>query len=209
MRIEKAVPFQAGSGGASADAAAALVGLAAMQGIDSSDAALEAVARHLGTDVAFFLHGGCAYLEGVGDTFIHDLRPMKKAVALIKPEGGVLTAQAYATFDANPQPVPAELASAVKEAADADEVPLFNNLAPAAEKLMPQLAEVRAWLSGFEGVRSELLCGSGACTFAVCDDFAAACAVVAAACKQGWWARATSFGSARAMAVGSSTGGIA
>ena len=38
-------------------------------------------------------------------------------------------------------------------------------------------------------------------SFAVCDDFATACRVVADARKKGLWARATSFGSARAMIV--------
>ena len=66
---------------------------------------------------------------------------------------------------------------------------------------MPQLAEIRTWLVAQPGVGGALLCGSGATTFALCDDFANACDIVAAARKQGLWARATSFGSARAMMV--------
>lgn len=203
VRIEKVIPFQAGLGGASADAAAALVGFAGLIGPDAADpAVLEATARELGADVAFFLHGGCAYLQGVGDEFVHGLEPLKGSVALVKPAGGVSTAQAYDAFDASPQPVPADLAAQAAQATRADEVPLFNNLAPAAQGLMPALGEVEAWLKGAPGVQGSLLCGSGACSFALCEDFAAACAVVGEARKRGWWARATSFSSARAMAVG-------
>lgn len=98
-------------------------------------------------------------------------------------------------------PVPAEFAANIRAAEVADDVKLFNNLAPASESIMLQLADVRQWLTGQQGVAGALLCGSGATTFAVCDDFATACRVVSEARKQGWWARATSFGSIRIMAV--------
>lgn len=201
IRIEKNIPAQGGLGGGSSDAAAALVGAARLWGIDPADSAIEQVARQLGSDVAFFLHGGCSCYEGTGDVFVRALEPSKRAIALVKPVGGVSTAEAYRAFDAQPQPIPPELAAQVKTAMVADDIMLFNNLAPASEALMPQLADIRTWLLSQPGVASALLCGSGATTFAVCDDFARACQVVAEARKQGWWARATSFGSARALIV--------
>ena len=201
IRIEKSIPAQGGLGGGSSDAAAALVGAAQLWGLDSDDPAIEEVARQLGSDVAFFLHGGCSYYEGTGDVFVRALQPSKRALALVKPEGGVSTAEAYRTFDAAPQPVPADLALKAREAASADDIALFNNLASASEQIMPELADIRQWLSDQRGVVNALLCGSGATTFAVCDDFSAACRVVADARKRGLWARATSFGSARVMAV--------
>ena len=206
IRIEKNIPAQGGLGGGSSDAAAALLGAAQLWGVDPADPAIEATARQLGSDVAFFLHGGCSCYEGTGDAFVRALKPSKRAIALVKPEGGVSTAEAYRTFDAQPQPVPADLAAQVHTASTADAIPLFNNLAPASEVLMPQLADIRAWLLAQPGVDSALLCGSGATTFAVCDGFARACQVVADARKQGWWARATSFGSARALVVSTGEG---
>lgn len=203
IRIEKSIPAQGGLGGGSSNAAAALLGAAALWGLALDDPAIEQVARTLGSDVAFFLHGGCSYYEGTGERFIRALQPSKRAVALVKPEGGVSTAEAYRTFDADPQIIPDEIAHAVSKAVTADDVTLFNNLAPASEKLMPKLGEVRQWLNDQPGVRGVLLCGSGATTFAVCDDFACACAVVAEARRLGYWARSTSFGSLRAMQVSS------
>ena len=201
IRIEKNVPAQGGLGGGSSDAAAALLGAAHLWGVAPDDPAVEETARQLGSDVAFFLHGGCSYYEGTGDEFVHALEPSKRAVALVKPEGGVSTAAAYRTFDESPQPVPEGLADQVRAAATADEIALFYNLAPASEALMPELADIRRWLVAQPGLQDALLCGSGATSFAVCDDFAVACNVVAAARKRGWWARATSFGSIRAMTV--------
>ena len=193
-------------GGGSSDAAAALVGAARLWGIDPNDPAIEQTARQLGSDVAFFLHGGCSCYEGTGDVFIRAVEPSKRSVALVKPEGGVSTAEAYRAFDAQPQPIPDELADQVRAVAAADDITLFNNLAAASEALMPQLADIRTWLLAQSGVESALLCGSGATTFAVCDSFAQACQVVADARKKGLWARATSFGSARVLVVSTGDG---
>ena len=206
IRIEKNIPAQGGLGGGSSDAAAALVGAARLWGIDQNDPAIEQTARQIGSDVAFFLHGGCSCYEGTGDVFIRAVEPSKRSVALVKPEGGVSTAEAYRAFDAQPQPIPDELADQVRAVAAADDITLFNNLAAASEALMPQLADIRTWLLAQSGVESALLCGSGATTFAVCDSFAQACQVVADARKKGLWARATSFGSARVLVVSTGDG---
>ena len=203
IRIEKNIPAQGGLGGGSSNAAAALVGAARLWGLDDDDPAIERAARSLGSDVAFFLHGGCSYYEGTGELFVRSLEPSKQAVALVKPEGGVSTAEAYRTFDAQPVTVDPALAERMHAARNAADVVPYNNLAPASEELMPQLGEIRRWLLEQPGVENALLCGSGATTFAVCGSFSDACAVVAAARKQGLWARATSFGSLRVLVVSS------
>ena len=198
IRIEKNIPAQAGLGGGSSDAAAVLAGLSRLWGIDPADEALEAAARALGADVAFFLRGGCAYLDGVGDRFSHALAPRHETVILVKPEGGVSTAAAYAAFDAAPIAVDAAAAAHVREIRNAGEIALFNNLAPAAETLMPELGEIRRWLEAQPGVREALLSGSGSATFAICASFDDACRIAAAARARGLWARTTAFSPIRA-----------
>ena len=201
IRIEKSIPAQAGLGGGSTDAAAALIGAASLWGLSPTNPAIEESARQLGADVAFFLHGGCAYLEGTGDTFVRSLIPSKRSIVLVKPNCGVSTAEAYRTFDAQPAYASDEYAGIVQTAPAADDVPLFNNLELAANTLVPQLGEVKEWLISQDDISDALLCGSGSCTFALCDSFADACRVVAEARRRGLWARATSFGSAKAMAI--------
>lgn len=202
IRIEKNIPAQAGLGGGSSDAAAALVGAAHLWNVPADDPRIEQVARRIGADVAFFLRGGCAYLEGAGDEFVHALVPSRQALALVKPAGGVSTAEAYRRFDEHPAYASADLAARVSAADQAADVALYNNLAPASEALMPELAEVRAWLDAQPQTQGVLLCGSGATTFALCDDFAAATVVATEARKRGWWSRATSLAPLRAAAVG-------
>lgn len=201
MRIEKAIPFEAGLAGGSSDAAAALVTGAQWWGIASDDPVLTDVAHGLGSDIAFFLHGGCALLEGKGDTLVRRLDPMSAPAVLVKPPVGVPTPQAYAAFDADPAPVPPELLEAASAATEALDVPLVNNLTAAADAVAPELAEVAAWLAvqpAVGGSERVLLCGSGATTLALTGTFAEACAIAAEAQRRGWWGRATTFSGLRA-----------
>lgn len=198
VRLEKNIPHQGGLGGGSSNAAAALLGLAKLWGLDENDPAIEKVARALGADVAFFLHGGCALFDGAGENFVHGLESRKDAVLLVKPKGGVSTAAAYAAFDESPAEIDPQLLDAALKAERAADVPLFNNLTAAAESLMPELAEIRAWALEQEGVKDVLLCGSGATTCVLVEDFGTACGLVSAAQLKGWWARATMFSSLKA-----------
>lgn len=195
IRLEKNIPHQGGLGGGSADAAAVLVGLGHFWGHQIGEGDLAEVAGKLGADVAFFLTGGCAQFEGVGEKFVRTLIPRKSAVVLIKPDAGVSTPAAYEAFDRNPIAVPEVLLRGLAMADAAEKVPLFNNLAPVAEGICPELAQVREWALQQEGVEDVMLCGSGATTFAVVKDFGAACKIAADAQLQGWWSRATMFSS--------------
>ncbi|WP_283170205.1 4-(cytidine 5'-diphospho)-2-C-methyl-D-erythritol kinase [Curtanaerobium respiraculi] len=198
ITIEKHIPHQTGLGGGSADAAAALLGAADLWGIPATDPMLAEAARALGADVLFFLKGGCAALGGRGDEFAGTLTPRHDSVVIIRPEGGVSTAQAYATFDNDPAfPTPGETEAILAHTA-ASEVALSNNLAAPAEKILPELADIRAFARAIDGVTDVLLCGSGSGTLAVCKDMKTAQALSAAARQKGWWARTTSFSSIRA-----------
>ena len=161
LRIEKHIPAEGGLGGGSSNAAAVLVGLASQWGVSPGDARVVATAQALGADVAFFLQGGCAQLDGAGEVLQRTLEPSRKAVVLVKPAGGVSTAAAYRAFDETPAPVSPALLQAAAAAASADAVPLANNLAPAAESLLSELVGVRAWLADQVGAENVLLCGSG------------------------------------------------
>lgn len=201
IRLEKHIPHQAGLGGGSSDAAAALLGAARLWNVASDDPALERVARHLGSDVAFFLHGGCACFEGTGDRFDHTLDPMKQSMVIVKPNAGVSTAAAYRTLDENPQAIDNALLEKARNAACAADVVPFNNLAAASERLLPELKDIRIWMQSQPGVKEALLCGSGSATFAVVDGLDDACRLAAAAQAKGWWARSSSFASLRATVI--------
>lgn len=199
--IEKHIPYQAGLGGGSSDAASALVGAANLWGIPVDSEVVQETAQQLGADVHFFVHGGCVVLDGRGDRVVRALEPRRDSVVLIRPAAGVSTAEAYRTFDADPQLPDAALMQQVDAAATAADVPLFNNLEAPATALLAELADIRSFAQAGDGVREVLLCGSGSATFAVCDDYTCAQALSAAAQSRGYWARATSFSGIRAAVL--------
>jgi len=63
----KGIPAAAGLGGASSDAAAALLAGRKLWGEDLSDYQLHELGARLGSDVPFFLRGGCAVGRGRGE----------------------------------------------------------------------------------------------------------------------------------------------
>ncbi len=66
VKVVKRIPAQAGLGGGSSDAAAALVGLSRVWKLDDRLEALQPIAAGLGADVPFFLIGGTALGLGRG-----------------------------------------------------------------------------------------------------------------------------------------------
>lgn len=201
VRIEKHIPYEAGLGGGSSDAAAALVGAAKLWDLDPEAPEIFEAAAELGADVAFFLYGGCACLTGTGEVFDHALTPMKKTAVLVKPGGGVSTSAAYAAFDEEPVVIDESIQQAALAADRAEEVPLRNNLVAASESLLPELGEVLVWIASQEGVEGSLMSGSGSSAFALCATFEDACRIVGAARNRGWWARTTAFSPARAAVI--------
>lgn len=100
VRLHKRIPLQAGLGGGSADAAAALVGLAHAWRVPLKPAQLTDVAATLGADVPFFLSGGTALGLGRGDE-VYPLADLPRHwIVLLVPGFGVSTADAYGWYDA-------------------------------------------------------------------------------------------------------------
>ncbi len=65
--VDKRIPLVSGLSGDSSDAAAVLLGLNKLWGLGLSAPELVELAPQLGSDVAFFLYGGTALLEGRGE----------------------------------------------------------------------------------------------------------------------------------------------
>lgn len=98
IRLHKHIPFGAGLGGGSSDAAFTLKMLNQMFALGLSPAALEQRAAQLGADCPFFIHNQPAYATGIGDR----LQPIAldlsayRIVIEIPPAEHVSTREAYA-----------------------------------------------------------------------------------------------------------------
>lgn len=207
IAIEKRIPAGGGLGGASADAAAVLTGMAALWGIDAQAHELVEVARSLGADVPFFLGGGAALMTGRGDVLEHRFGALDAPVVLVKPEEPVPTAAAYAAFDrlASLDPSAGRLRTdvsfALRSALDAGDVreaagALVNTMTPASVSLVPAIGDALALVSGAPGVLGAEMAGSGSTVFGICADDETATRVADLARVAGYWTAVTRLSAA-------------
>lgn len=99
VHIVKRVPVQAGLGGGSSDAAAALRALRLLWRVKVTDTELEEIGRGLGADVAFFLRGGTMLGVERGDLLFPLVDAPRAWVVLARPDFGVSTRDAYGWWD--------------------------------------------------------------------------------------------------------------
>jgi 4-diphosphocytidyl-2-C-methyl-D-erythritol kinase len=168
IELRKETPVQAGLGGGSADAAAALLALARLWGVAMSAETLRELAAQLGSDVPFFLAGGTALVEGRGErvTPLPDAEPLW--LVLLKPPVAVPTGAAFAALgpgDWGDGAATAEVAGAVRRGAPLPLDRLVNTFEASVRRDYPLVA--RAWddllAAGAPVVR---LSGSGPTLFA-------------------------------------------
>ena len=96
VRFKKNIPFGAGLGGGSSDAAHMAIVLNELFGLDLSKAQLAAEVAPLGADCPFFIYNVPCFAEGIGDKLTPiDLDLRGTRIVLIKPEEGVSTKEAY------------------------------------------------------------------------------------------------------------------
>jgi 4-diphosphocytidyl-2-C-methyl-D-erythritol kinase len=95
----KRIPVGGGMGGGSSDAAAVLMALDRLWGTGLGPARLVPLARRLGADVPFFLHGGTALGTGRGDE-VFPLRCQVRAHVVVVDQGRpISTAAVYRGLD--------------------------------------------------------------------------------------------------------------
>ena len=176
VSIAKTIPVAGGMAGGSADAAAALVALDRLWGLDTTDEDLLRLAAALGSDVPFALLGGTALGTGRGEI----VEPVADASTwwwvVVPSAEGLSTPAVYQRFDElNPDPsLEPRSADHLLEAVasgdvDALAATLHNDLQPAALDLRPDLADLLE-LGERSGALRGLVSGSGpTCVFLTLD----------------------------------------
>jgi 4-diphosphocytidyl-2-C-methyl-D-erythritol kinase len=96
IHLHKVVPFGAGLGGGSADAAFFLRSVNEHLGLKIPSEKLKTLAGRLGADCAFFLENSPAYATGIGEKLLPvDLSLKGYHLLLVKPQFGIETKEAY------------------------------------------------------------------------------------------------------------------
>lgn len=95
LRLVKRIPVQAGLGGGSSDAAAALLLANRAWNLGYDRTSLASLAARLGTDVPFFLHRGAAIGFGRGDRLTASPIPLGLPMVLVIPSVGLSTPEVF------------------------------------------------------------------------------------------------------------------
>ena len=98
ISIDKKVPWGAGLGGGSSDAATVLMALNKLWNLNWSGPRLEQLGLQLGADVPFFLRGRPAWVEGIGEIITPIQLPdevLKTPLAVLKPPVAVPTSAIF------------------------------------------------------------------------------------------------------------------
>ncbi|MBH2019669.1 4-(cytidine 5'-diphospho)-2-C-methyl-D-erythritol kinase [Polaromonas sp.] len=163
ISLEKNIPSQAGMGGGSSDAASCLLALQRLWGVRLPPQTLRAIALSLGADVPFFLSGGHAWVEGIGEKITPLALPAARFL-VVKPAKGVSTPDIFNAPDLKRD---TKTATMLGFAAYADDQGLnfgHNDLQPVAQKLCTPINQSLDWLQSqkLEG----RMTGSGSAVFA-------------------------------------------
>ena len=169
IKIHKEIPFAAGLGGGSSNAATVLAGLNKILHLGASIEELSEIGLQIGADVPFFLRNKPMEVGGIGENMKEIKVKRNWHVLLVKPREGVSTTDVYKICDDFPKTtVNTQL---VEEGlAEFDETKIArgigNDLMAPAESLLPEIGEVYSLLRKFN-FPIVSMSGSGSCCFAL------------------------------------------
>lgn len=200
LSLLKRTPMGAGMGGGSVDAAAALVLLNELWGLNLPAGDLAELAAELGSDVPFFLHGGTALGGGRGEK-LEPLPTPSLWLVLLRPDVSVNTGWAYGQWKAaGCGGASLEEFTAALASGDPQQVAgtLRNDLEPGVAASVPEIAAAREWLLE-QGTLGARMTGSGSVVFGIARDEAHAAEVASRPHAPGriWTARCLTAEEAR------------
>lgn len=175
ITLHKTLPVASGIGGGSSDAAAVLRAVRRANPERAERIDWLAIARSLGADVPVCLEGRPAFASGVGGNVFRlpFLPPLEVVLANpLRPVPADKTARVFASLKAAPIDgggIPQETLPVFASSAELIAVMRAegNDLAAAAEEIVPEIGNVRSALEGLPGALYVGLSGAGPTSFAV------------------------------------------
>ena len=171
--INKRIPVQAGLGGGSADAAAALYGMNLLNESPLDFETLKKIGVSIGADVPFAMTGGTCLAEGIGEK-LTDLPDFYSDFLIVKPEKGLSTKEVFKMadlVDLKERPDNDKVIHALRRG-DIREilVNLGNALYTSAGKLLPEIENIISDLRSRFKAQAAVMSGSGSAVFGIFDD---------------------------------------
>jgi len=180
IRLEKRIPVGAGLGGGSSDAAAVLEALNRLSGGLATGNQLFAIALSLGADVPFFLQGGSAWVEGIGES-IQAIELGPRWYLLVNPRIHISTQEIFQAEELTRCHEVRTIAAFLSR--EAQEENWVNDLEPV---VCSRFEEVRALQRWFRQYGAAKMSGSGSTFFLECESEQQARAIEKAVPNE-WW----------------------
>lgn len=183
IHIKKGIPSQAGMGGGSTDAAAVIYCLQRLTGKTMREP------ERLGADVPFFLTGGTAYVEGIGEKISPAPDYSGRILVIAKGREGVSTAEAYGRIDSLSSPIHPDTKAFMDAVASGagEEYRYFGNLFEQAVKL-GEVDTIKRVMSENGGLGATMT-GSGSAVFGLFTSQTEAGACAAVLRSEGYFAQ--------------------
>ena len=190
ISIDKRVPWGAGLGGGSSDAASTLLALNRLWRLDWPRARLAALGLTLGADLPFFIGGHNAFVEGVGER-LTPLPVPPHWLAVVKPAAAIETRSLFASplLVRNSEAVILEgfLANVSDSVAAVLQGAGRNDMQGAAQAVCAEVAQAAALLESQFG--NSRMTGSGSAVFARAGTGAQPFAAMPSELPAGWVGR--------------------
>lgn len=165
----KRIPSEAGLGGGSSDAAAALAGGNHIWGVDWSVEELAGIGAGLGSDIPLFLREGATICRGRGEIVESVRRWPVLHFVVVRPPVGLSTAEVYGGCEVAHEAK--SLSCMIKAFASGDLGRigglLFNRLESSASELTPWIVRTRRIFDELDCLGHQMT-GSGSCYFGLC-----------------------------------------
>ena len=166
IRFKKNIPFGAGLGGGSSDAAHMAIALNELYNLGLTKEQLAEEVRPLGADCPFFIYNTPCYAEGIGDKLTPiSLNLSNLRLVMIKPNCSVSTREAYSGIICHPE-VAGQIKQALNEGLSLDVMRplLINDFEKTVFPLHHEIAEIKKRLQE-AGAVYVAMSGSGSTVF--------------------------------------------
>ena len=165
IHLHKVIPFGAGLGGGSSDAAFFLKGLNDHFCLGLSPEILKGYAVRLGADCSFFIENKPAIASGIGEKLQNvDLSLKGYYLVLVKPPSGVGTKEAYSKIRPYVPEIP--IAAIITKPIETWQNLLFNDFETSVFQQYPEIEEIKSKLIQIGAVYAAMS-GSGSSVFGI------------------------------------------